>query len=603
MFRKNQQHLQKHMMSDLDLLSKRGRKNLENSWAYTFRHQFFNRLDERPFAVLYSDQPSRPNIPANVLVALEVLKSSFGWSDAELYENFTFNLLVRYAVGYENLSEGEFEIRTLYNFRQRLLEHTRQTGESLIEQAFEQVTDAQIEAFQIKTGSLRTDSTQVASNIRRMGRLQLVVEMLQRVYRMLSKADQQRYAPIFEPYLKGTSGQYVYRLKGEEPQAHMLAIGQLIHHLLQELAENYGRKESYQLLQRVFDEQYRLTEPSDEAEPPDRPISPSDPGLPPDPEPDVASGEAPTALVQVIPGKEVSPQRLRSPDDPDATYRKKAGQAYEGYVVNLTETCAEDNPFQLVVKVQTAPNSTEDTQFLLEALDGLVKRTGVKVLYTDGGYCSPDVDDALRPHQIDQVPTALRGKPPDPNRTNLSKMRMEFDEQGKLQALICPHEVRYPVQTRINDENEKRYIARPKEQTCEACDFTREAHHFNQVELDRALRRQRSEAYHQMEGNPRSAVEATVGAVKRPFSDDKLPVRRQMRMHMMMVGAAVGLNIRRIWRHEIDKKRKERQAANQKDNQKAGKEPADSFLSLFKSAFGRWLRSVSSFSPACAVIF
>ena len=598
MFRKNQQHLQASMMSDLDLLSKRGRKKLENSWAYTFRHEFFNRLDERPFAVLYSDQASRPNTPVNVLVGLEMLKSSFGWSDAELYENFTFNLLVRYALGYENLGEGDFELRTLYNFRRRLLEHARQTGESLFEQAFEQVTDEQVQAFQIKTGSMRTDSSQIASNIQRMSRLQLVVEMLQRVYRMLSASDQQQYAQTFEPYLKGTSGQYVYRLKGEEPQAHMLAVGQLIHRLLQELAEGYGHEETYQLLQRVFAEQYVLTASAEETDPPaDHPL-PLDPDSTPDNASDPPAHEAPPSLVQVLPGKDVSPQRLRSPDDPDATYRKKAGQAYEGYAFNLTETCDQKNPFQLVLKVQTGPNSTEDTQFLLDALPSLLQRTKMRILFTDGAYCSANIDEVLRLHQIDQVPTALSGKAPDPNRTNLNKMQAEFDEQRQLQALTCPHGVRYKVK-----QNGNRYSTKPQEQECKECHFTRETRYFSQAELDRALRRQRSEAYRQMEGNPRAAVEASIGALKRRFADDKLPVRRLVRMHMVMVGAAAGLNMRRIWRHRIAKQSGGQQSVKKKENWKAGKEPEGSFLSLFKSALVCWLQPIQSFSPAYAVNF
>jgi hypothetical protein len=36
------------------------------------------------------------------------------------------------------------------------------TGINLLDQAFAQVTDEQIEAFQIKTGQKRMDSTQIA---------------------------------------------------------------------------------------------------------------------------------------------------------------------------------------------------------------------------------------------------------------------------------------------------------------------------------------------------------------------------------------------------------------------------------------------------------
>jgi hypothetical protein len=54
----------------------------------------------------------------------------------------------------------------------------QETGINLIEKAFEQVTDAQIKVYNLKTGKQRMDSTQIASNIREMSRLQLLVEVL-----------------------------------------------------------------------------------------------------------------------------------------------------------------------------------------------------------------------------------------------------------------------------------------------------------------------------------------------------------------------------------------------------------------------------------------
>ena len=58
-------------------------KRLEESWAGTFYHQVFVCIDKSLFAELYSDEPSRPNIPIKFPVRLEVLKSSFGWSDKD----------------------------------------------------------------------------------------------------------------------------------------------------------------------------------------------------------------------------------------------------------------------------------------------------------------------------------------------------------------------------------------------------------------------------------------------------------------------------------------------------------------------------------------
>jgi hypothetical protein len=115
-------------------------------------------------------------------------------------------------------------MRTLYYFRERLSRYMQETGKNLLDEAFEQVTDEQIEAFELKTGKQRMDSTQVASNIRQLGRVQLLVTVIQRVHRMLSSDDQERYAEAFAPYLKGHAGQYVYRMRREEIAVHLLKL-------------------------------------------------------------------------------------------------------------------------------------------------------------------------------------------------------------------------------------------------------------------------------------------------------------------------------------------------------------------------------------------
>ena len=116
----------------------------------------------------------------------------------------------------------------------------QETGENLLEKAFEQVTDEQMAAFQMKTGKLRMDSTLIAGNMREMSGLQLLVEVLQRVHRMLEEADQQCYADDFAPYVKGSSGQYIHRIKGEQTSEHLQRIGELMHKLVDELSATYA---------------------------------------------------------------------------------------------------------------------------------------------------------------------------------------------------------------------------------------------------------------------------------------------------------------------------------------------------------------------------
>ena len=261
MFKKNTKHQQPALISAASELPEKQRNRLENSWAGIFYQEFFRRIQEETFSVLYSDLPSRPNVPVNVLVGLEALKAGFGWSDEELYENYCYNLQVRYALGYDRLGDGDFEIRTLYYFRERLSQYNAEKGINLLEKAFEQITDAQIVKLKVRTGMQRMDSTQIASNIVSASRLQLLVEALQRVQRILNEVDQVRLAETFAPYTQDSAGHYTYRVKGKEAvQAHLQKIGQTIDTLLQDLKSAYATENAYQVLERIFAENFHGVE-------------------------------------------------------------------------------------------------------------------------------------------------------------------------------------------------------------------------------------------------------------------------------------------------------------------------------------------------------
>ncbi len=347
MFKKNTSHQQPALISAASDLPEKQRKRLESSWAATFYQEFFSRIDESAFAVLYSEIGSRPNVPVNVLVGLEALKAGFGWSDQELYEHYCYDLQVRYAVGYDRLGDGDFEIRSLYYFRERLSRYNAEKSINLLEKAFEQITDAQIVSLKIRTGMQRMDSTQIASNIVSASRLQLLVEGIQRVERILNEADKTRLAETLAPYLKDSAGHYTYRVKGKQAvDEHLQAIGQTIHSLLQDLKTTYASENAYRVLERLFAENFHL----------------------------LPEGAHPKE------NTEISSGCLQSVDDLEASYRTKGTGHYKGFVANITETCDPENEIQLITKVQVAPNNTDDGQLLAEALPNLKARTNLDTL-------------------------------------------------------------------------------------------------------------------------------------------------------------------------------------------------------------------------------
>jgi len=58
MFVPNDQHLQMPMFSSIDSLPEKLQQRLEASWAGTFYREYFVRIAEEPFGVLYSDEPT-----------------------------------------------------------------------------------------------------------------------------------------------------------------------------------------------------------------------------------------------------------------------------------------------------------------------------------------------------------------------------------------------------------------------------------------------------------------------------------------------------------------------------------------------------------------
>ena len=530
MYKANKKHLQPLLISNVNDLPEEQRQRLESSWAGEFYREFFCRIREETFAVLYADVPSRPNTPINVLLGLETLKAGYGWSDEELYDHFNFDLQVRYALGYHGLHEGHFELRTLYYFRQRLSKYNQEHGLNLVAKAFENITDQQMVALKVKASVQRMDSTQIASNILDMSRLQLLVEGLQRLWRVLSEAEKQRYDEWLGEYVKSGSGQYVYRVKGKEATAaQTLQVGQVIYRLLDETKAAYGKTPIYQVLERLFQENFNLTK----------------------------------AGTQVKPNEEIGAGCLQSIDDQEATFRRKGPAEFKGYVANLTQTCEPDNPVQLITKVQVAPNNVDDADLLIQSVPGLKERTGLETLYADGAYGSPAADELLIEHNVELFQTGIRGGAPVADKLSLSQFDFTTSEKGKPLGITCPN----GQEVQVEPGRTTGYIARFDPQICQTCPFALQNRcratpgkrdpsfklSFTQREVNWAKRRKRFESTRHSGKNPRAAIEAVARSVKHPFPAGKLPVRGLFRTTCMVVASAAMSNIRSILRFRQQK--------------------------------------------------
>lgn len=550
MFRESKRHLQPFLISNVNDLPEKQKKRLEQSWAGTFFREVFSRIPETLFSELYSDIPSRPNVPVRLLVSLEFLKQNRGISDEDLYDEYAFDLQVRYAVGMHQLGEGDFDLRTLYYFRERLSRFIQETGRDLITEAFGQITDGQAKALKIRLGKQRMDSVLISSNIRRMSRLQLLVEVLQRVHRMLSEEDQEQWQKDFEPYLDGSSGKFVYRVKGKDVTKYLQAVGVLMIRLLKRLEKPYGKEPAYGVLQRVFAEHFR-------------------------------EGRK---RIMVKTNKELSARSMQSPDDLEATYREKGGKGHQGYAANVTETCDPENAVQLITKVQVAPNSTDDSQLLAEAVPDLKARTGVEEMHVDSAYGGPVSDPVMREQEVKLEPTGIRGREPDPALLHLADFAISWNLEKAVCGLECPWGQRGEVRGIGRSGN---YAAEFERTACKGCPLrktclvewgTRDEKYrftFTPEDAGAAARRRSLKQTLSAPRNLRAAVEATVRCIKLPFRGGKAPVRGQRRITQVVAGSAVMVNARRIHRYEesmrkaLEMKRKSEENSRRERNGQA----------------------------------
>ena len=512
MFRKNENHQQRRMFTAVDQLPFAAKKRLECSWAHTFYRTYFNRIDEQTFAVLYSGKKSRPNTPVNILVGFETLKSGFGWSDEELYDHFLFDMQTRYSLGLLDFDEGYFDIRTIYNFRNSLVEYENIYGINLIKKATEKITDEQIKQFKLKTGIQRMDSTLIQSNIRHMSRIQLLVEIIQRLHRILSEYDKETYNSCFAAYIKDDSLHYCYRIKSDEVASRLEQIGKDLSFFVEKLDAYSGRTE-YEQAKRVFHEHFCFEE---------------------------------NQLI-IKKGKDMGGNTLQSPDDPEATFRRKNGENARGYVANITETCDPENDIQLITMASVEPNTTDDQKLLETDIQELKERTDIEEVVTDAGYTGPVAASALEAAQINQTATAIRGRKKQEDSIGLDDFQIHQTEDGAIDYLECPQGKKGQVK---QARKEGRYSAAFESAFCQQCPFAAKCPakplkkkalwivRFSDNEVRIAMQRQKLKE-NKNAVNIRASVENTIRCVIHPFGGHlcKMPARGKKRLKTMILPA------------------------------------------------------------------
>jgi hypothetical protein len=401
----------------------------EHAWHNQFRNQVTMRIDEDIFLPLYCQDNGTPNASIRVLVAMMVLKEAEGLSDQKIFENCRFNMLTRSALGLHNVDDQIPTESTYYLFRKRILNYAKEKNENLFETAFAQITKCQCADFEVSGKRIRMDSKLLGSNIAWLSRYELIHKTLRLFYNQVKQLGQldKTIEDRLDELLKLEGNKVVYLCSSEEVKSRLQELGELIYKILPLFSPSIS--EYYPTLQRVFKEQYRVDEKK---------------------------------VVVAREKEEISAKSVQSPHDTDCHYRNKDDQKVKGYSINVTESCDEDKPVNLIGYVDVRKASTSDVDFFQDDIEKAqeVFTDKIEAAHADGAFHRPDNQQYCKDNEINLYLHAIQGAK--------SRYQFNFTENEELsifdtvtneiiehKKIICKNGIE---KWRIKTEKAYRYI-------------------------------------------------------------------------------------------------------------------------------------------------
>jgi len=342
--------------------------------------------------------------------------------------------------------------------------------------------------------------------------------VLIRLERILDETDKRLIGEQLQAYLKTGSEKYIYALKSNELPRELEKLGRVYHAIHNEISEkdSYHAKKEFINFERAYKEHFIVIKHQ---------VSPK-------------------------PTEELNSGMLQSPDDQDATYRKKKEQQSKGYTINGTETANPDNPLQLLTDIAINPNNVDDSVILNDRIDVIKEKTPeLCELHTDGGYGSEGNDKKFAESEIMQITTAVRGR-----ESEIEKKIEQSSQSPDAYTVKCPQ------QTIESTPTKKRHKVRFDLNICKQCPLKEKCRIFKNkgryyFTHEDYLLSKRNSNIHKIPKERRKIrpnVEATMKEFKTRTPGGKLKVRGLFKTSLFAFSAGIAINFGRIYRHIAD---------------------------------------------------
>ena len=508
------------LFDSLGFLSERKQKILDKSWAKPFSDHIFSHIDEMMFAPLYSDKRnSRPNAPVNVIVGALILKELNGLTDDEILEECEFDFRYQYALHTTSYENQPLSDRTFSRFRERNAAYELVTGKDLIHDCIISLSENIRQYMKMNPTMKRMDSMMIESNIRQMGRLELLYTCLANLVREIARDGQTQLLEGLHDYEDPNHRNRIVYHDRSTPQNEKIqkVINDAVS-LLPKCKAEYEQTDDYQLLQRAIDEQTKQDDKGNR--------------------------------ISKTKGDKMSADMLQNPSDPDATYRSKAGKSHKGYSANVVEVVDEKG--SVIIDYQYDVNIRSDASFIEEYLRNTETCEETSTLITDGAYASEETTKLAADKNINLFTTGLLGRKPKE-----ILVQFELDETG-YQISKCPAG-NVPKNSSYIKQTDSIRISFYKHQ-CAGCPYQSEcnpnikertANFLIPLKSRRRILESTkgiSDEIRKFLGRIRNGVETIPSILRNKYLVDKMPVRGKLKTKQFFGFKVAALNFRKLVR-------------------------------------------------------
>ena len=506
------------------------KKILKDSWAYPFQKVIFPAINEDRFSVLYSDKPSRPNSPVNVIIGALILKEIFQLSDAELLGSIYFDDRFQYALRLTSEDKPPVSINTFSNFRSRVYKYEDETGKDLIKEEVENLSELIAETLKIDNEKVRVDSFMVASSSKNLSRIELVYTVNANLIKKFNQLDKASLPENCLSYLeKGHKNETIYKTRDKEADSKLeflLKQSQMIYSAALKSTSKITETEEFKTLKRMLGEQ---TDNDD--------FDNLDP-----------------AEIKAKDGKDLSSDILQNPSDPDATYRFKYGPNI-GYTANVVEMFDDNN--NIIKSYDFKENIYSDQNFSNDTIKKLSKKTDpenpIKML-VDGAYFTLDLAKKALAKGIELIPGQLVGRKEDKSKLSYG-ITFKVNKDNLITGCINNCKPFYSNY----DEQKDVCTAKFSKEICSECNFKEKCRisfqkkantvRFNKSRYFRDIIREKMNTDEFTElTNQRAGVEGLPSIFRRFYNIDSMPVRGKVRSKFYFGFKVLASNVKKLFK-------------------------------------------------------